>query len=323
MNNSQTATRMLRFVAIIAVAMIVWIQGTKESCAMTRKLKEDPAIVMVAFGTTTKASATYDFFAEQLRKSLPEKYRDLQIEWAFTSEIIRELANKRFAGAGLTQRRRSLAQVLADLEDEGYRRIVLQSLHIFPGQEYEEMLKVIKAFETLGLHIEYGGTLLHTWEQAFETITLLEGEFLPPDEGCNILVAHGSPETFPGSNSAYLGLARYLEQKYPNVFIGGVDGVLTREQALAAAGKYPQKKTRFIPFMFVAGDHIMNDIMADEPDKHGAISWKMELQRKGIAVESVVTIYQEKEYFKGLGFYPDINKLFLKQLEASLERMEK
>jgi hypothetical protein len=36
-----------------------------------------------------------------------------------------------------------------------------------------------------------------------------------------------------------------------------------------------------------------------------------------------MTIYQEKEYFKGLGFYPDINKLFLKQLEASLERMEK
>ncbi len=322
MNNAFITSGFFKQTATLLVVFVILLMGGEDSAAMTRKLKKDPAIVMVAFGTTTRAKVTYDFFAGQLQNFLPEQYRHLQIEWAFTSEIIRELANKKFAIAGQVKRYRSLAQVLADLENEGYRKIILQPLHIFPGQEYQDMLKVIKAFETLGLKIEYGGTLMHTWEQAFATVNVLEKVFLSIEEGCNILVVHGSPETFPGSNSTYLGLARYLEHKYTNVFIGGVDGVLTREQALDAARKFSRRKTRLIPVMFVAGDHIMNDIMGSKPDKHGVISWMRELQQDGIEVDTVMTSYQGKEYFKGLGFYPKINELFINQLLESLERME-
>ncbi len=317
-----TAYFQLRPLLFVLVILFTLGHTCEVSLAMKRTIKKDPAIVMVAFGTTTKARVTYDFFDEQLRNSLPEKYRHLQIQWAFTSEIIRELANKKFAQAGAAKRYKSLAQVFADLEDEGYRKIVLQSLHIFPGQEYEEMLEVIEAFESLGLHIEYGGSLFHSWDQVFETITALESQFLAPEQGCNILVAHGTPETYPGSNSTYLGIARYLEHKYPNVFVGGVDGVLTREQALDAARKYPREKVRLIPLMFVAGDHVMKDIMGSEPDRHGEYSWMLELQRDGVAVESVKTIYQEKQYYKGLGFYPEINRIFLRQVMKNLEKLK-
>lgn len=289
--------------------------------AMTRTLKKEPAIIIVAFGTTTRAMATYDFFEEQLKESLPEKYKEYRVEWAFTSEIVRERANIKFKSQGLDRRFLSLPQVLADLEDAGYREIALQSLHVFAGQEFEDMEKEIAAFRTLGLRIEYGGVLLHEWEEVFKTIELLEPEFLKEDEGCNILVAHGTPETFAGSNSTYLGLERYLSGKYKNVFAGGVSGVLTRDQALARAVQYGGK-TRLIPFMYVAGDHIMNDIMGEEPDKKGELSWFLELKQEGLDVETLYSEYKGERYFRGLGFYEGINRMFIKSLVTSLDRLE-
>lgn len=257
-----------------------------------------------------------------LRKELPEEYRNLKIVWAFTSEIVRERANARFKKAGSAERYLSLVQVLANLENEGYRKVAVQSLHIFPGQEFEEMEREIEAFRMIGLRIEYGGTLLHEWPWLFETVSLLEKQFLAADEGMNVLVAHGTPESFPGSNSTYLGLDRYLSHKYANVVAGGVDGVLTRGQALDAVKESPLKRARLIPFMYVAGDHIMNDIMGEKPDKDGELSWALELERVGVKVDTVYTDYKGERCFKGLGFYKEINSRYIEQLVESLKRLE-
>lgn len=317
--NEKMSRGKLVFAVLLTVAMLAMAGN---GWGMTRTIKKDPAIVIAAFGTTTKARVTYDFFDAQLRKELPAKYRNLKIVWAFTSEIVRERANARFEKAGSDERYLSLVQVLANLENEGYRKVAVQPLHIFPGQEFEDLEREIAAFRMIGLRIENGGTLLHDWEWLFETVAVLEKEFLQSDEGMNVLVAHGTPETFAGSNATYLGLDRYLSRKYSNVVAGGVDGVLTREQALSAVKAFPVKRARLIPFMYVAGDHIMNDIMADKPDKHGELSWALELEKAGVKVDSVFTKYKGERCFKGLGFYKEINSRYIKQLEDSLKRLE-
>jgi len=310
---------LLFFGLALLVSLLSW---TGASSAMTRTLQKDPAIVIVAFGTTTRAQATYAFFEEQLKSALPEQYKGFRIEWAFTSEIVRERANRKFREQGVPTRYRSLPQVLADLEDEGFRKVALQPLHIFPGQEFNDLEREIGAFRSLGMRIEYGGTLLHEWPWVFDAVSAVEQEFLSPDKGCNILVVHGTPQTFPGSNSTYLGLERYLSRKYANVFIGGVDGILTREQALAQAKKYKTKRVRLIPFMYVAGDHIMNDIMGTESDHEGIPSWAMELQAAGLAVETPFVTSQNQQLHKGLGFYQEINSMFTQQLLDALKRIE-
>ncbi len=320
LNNISAKLIYLAAVVLCGAALFLW-QG--EARAMTRTLKTEPAIVIVVFGTTTRAQVTFDFFEEQLWQELPPEFRGHKIVWAFTSEIVRERANKEFKEAGSDKRYLSLAQTLANLEDEGYRKVALQSLHIFPGQEYEDMETVIDAFREIGLRIEYGGTLLHEWPWLFEAVGVLEKEFLGDKEGCNILVAHGTPETFPGSNATYLGLARYLSLRYDNVFAGGVDGVLTREQALDQARACPVRRVRLIPFMYVAGDHIMNDIMGTEADDEGVPSWAMELKEDGLQVDTVHISYRGSDYFKGLGFYREINSMLIRQLVESLERLEK
>lgn len=304
------------------LTLALLLLGSAPAWSMTRTLKQDPVIVITAFGTTTKAMVTYDAFEKQLRNELPAKYQGLKVEWAFTSEIVRERANNKFAEKGLAKRFLSLPQVLANLENEGYRKVALQSLHIFPGQEYEDMEREINAFRQIGLRIEYGGTLLHEWPWLFEVINTLEPNFLKPEEGCNVLVVHGTPETFPGSNSTYLGLDRYLSHKYTNVFVGGVDGVLTREQVLTQAKACQVNQARLIPFMYVAGDHIMNDIMSAQADDKGVPSWAMELEEAGLNVDTIHTQYAGKTYFKGLGFYPEVNQNYIHQLLESMKRLE-
>ncbi len=314
--------RLLLTMAVKSLMVLLLIFFAAPVLAMTRTLQKNPAIVIVAFGTTTDARETYDYFENQLKQELPEPWRQATITWAYTSEIVRERANKQFAEKGEPQRYRSLIQVLADLEDQGYRQVAVQSLHIFPGQEYEDVEKEIAAFRGLGLRIEYGGTLLHKWDMLFEAVSAIAPEFLPSAEGCTLLVSHGTPETFSGANSTYLGLDRYLRQKYGQVYAGTVDGILTREQALTQAKTCAPARVRIVPFMYVAGDHIMNDIMNDKVDKEGAFSWSMELQNVGVKVETVSTEYQGRKVFKGLGFYPEINRIFIKQLTESLERLQ-
>lgn len=323
--NEGAAGKRGKIVGRIVVIFAILLGGVQaqlgQAEAMTRTIKSEPALVIVAFGTTTKAQVTYDFFGEQLVRELPAKFQGYKIAWAFTSEIVRERANKKFQETGQAKRFLSLAQTLSNLEDEGYRKIVLQSLHVFPGQEYEDMQKEIEAFRSLGLRIEYGGSLMHKWEWAFEALGELEKEFLSPDQGSNILVVHGSPETFPGSNSTYLGLDRYVSRKYTNVAVGGVDGVLTREQAIDQAKAFPVKRVRLIPFMYVAGDHIMNDIMGVKADEHGVPSWAMELEAAGIQTETLHTSYQGSDYFMGLGFNEGINRILIRQLVSNLKKM--
>ncbi len=288
--------------------------------SMSMTIKKEPAIVLAAFGTTTQARVTFDFIDQQVKQETSLK--NLKIVWAFTSEIVRERANKTFRKKGEKTRYLSLLQVLANLEAEGYRKVVVQPLHVFPGQEFNEVTNVVNAFRMMGLRIELGETLLHEWPYVYETIDILSTEYLEPDKGCNIIVAHGTPKTFPGSNSTYLGLDRYVRMKYENVFVGAVDGVLTREQTLLKTKTCSSKRVRFIPFMLVAGDHIMNDIMGTEPDDEGVVSWSTELQQTGFKVDTLYARHNGQKLYKGLGFNKKIVGIYTHHIKNSLDKLE-
>ena len=315
-----------KHIIVLTALFLSLFTGTSFSMLKTMTLKKDPAIVIAAFGTTTKAQVTYDFFEAQLKKELPEQYKNYEVRWAFTSEIVRERANKKFAKAGIKKRYRSLAQVISNLEDEGYRKIVVQPLHIFPGIEYEHVLEMSEGlrevFKDFNLRIFVGEPLLQYWWDMRTVVEALKKDLLTSREGCNVLAAHGTGETAVGSNSTYLGLDRMLSMEYDNTFLGSVEGITSGEEAMARAKACKAKKVRFIPFMYVAGDHIMNDIMGAEPDEDGELSWSLEMKKAGFATEATVGSYKGREYFKGLGFYPEINSIYIEGIVRLLKKFE-
>ncbi|MDF1555897.1 MAG: sirohydrochlorin cobaltochelatase [Deferrisomatales bacterium] len=300
--------------ATLLATLLFWAPAASGAQRMTRTLKQNPAVVIAAFGTSTRAQVTYDVFDRQLREAIP----DLEIRWAFTSEVIRQRVNKRWAAEGKSQRLFSLQQVLADLEAEGFTKAAVQPLHIFPGEEYEEVVRIASAFP--GLRVELGETLLQRWESVHEVVAVLARDFLPDTEGCTVVVAHGTPSTHLGSNLTYLGLDRYLERNFSNVYLGAVEGIITRDDALGPARRHPGSKVRFVPLMYVAGDHIMNDILGEE-ETAGELSWKRELEAAGKSTDVLTVTVDGAPYYRGLGFLSEINDIFIQEITRTLGRL--
>jgi sirohydrochlorin cobaltochelatase len=274
--------------------------------------KGEPPIILAAFGTSTKAGIAYDIIGKRVGEAFPNS----SIHWAFTSGIIRKKMNAKWEKEGSPNRLYSLDEVLETLRAQGVKKIVVQPLHIFPGEEFEEVLKATARFPDLT--IETGGALFLKWEDMYDVVAALKPDFLPVEKGSNIIVAHGTPSTDKPSNIAILGLDRYLSKRFSNVFLGAVDGAVTRSDAIDAALAYPVKNARFIPLMLVAGDHIMNDIMGDEAD-----SWKSELERGGIKSDCPTVKIDSEEYYKGLGFLPETSDIFIRMIRESLGRLGK
>ncbi len=289
-------------------------QGGQHVLRFLKPEKKDlkPAIVLTAFGTSTKAQKTFDFMDKHIREAFP----GYEIRWAFTSQIIRNKMNRLYKKKKINKKLHSLPEVLAGLQADGYRKAVVQSLHIFPGEEYIHMINQAKID---GMQVAIGEPLLATWEDAHKLLEGISKDFLKEDEGCNVFAGHGSPNTYSAPSTAvYLAFDRLLSVHYPNCFLGSVEGIPDRKDALDRAKRYNSKNVRVIPFMLVAGDHIMNDIMGTEPDEEGNISWAMELRKAGKDVSCPeITVGGEKLY-KGLGFYEVTNEIIIEHIKQAL-----
>lgn len=266
------------------------------------KLQEKPAIVIAAFGSSSRAKVALDLFKKRIAETFPAH----EIFWAYTSEIIR-------TRLGLP----GLQQALAEVESLGFRRAVVQPLHIFPGTEYQQMAETCEYFP--GLRVILSETLLHRWDFIRDTLAVVESEFLPQEEGFNLLALHGTPLVADPVNAVYLGLDRLVADLYPNVRCASVEGIPDAEGVLTRIGRdglVPRyRKVKIIPMMYLAGLHAEEDLMGDSE------SWQTTLTDMGFTVECPVVEYDGVDYFKGLAYYPAINDFFMDRLRRSLGLM--
>jgi len=256
-----------------------------------------PAIVLAAFGTSTEAFETYHHFEQKVKARFP----DYEIRWAFTSQKVRhKLAQEK------GQKLNDLGTTLRELKTAGYIRVVIQSLHIVPGEEWDK--KIVEESRKLpGLKVALGKPLLSSQEDQERVLQALARTF-PKDlkDTAVILVAHGSPS--PEGTAAYLAFSRLLRSHYPqqNVFLGTVEGKPTKEEALEAVKKANPATVVLMPFLFVAGEHVAKDILGDEAE-----SWKSELlKQKAYRLEGIT---------KGLGYQDGIVNIYLDHLAQAMK----
>ena len=257
-----------------------------------------PAIVLAAFGTSTAAFNTYHHFEVAVKKRFP----DHEIRWAFTSRIVRRLVAQERG-----QKLNNLATTLQNLKAAGYTRVAIQSLHIVPGEEWEKKV-VAESQEIHGLKVALGKPLLSSRQDQERVIQVLASTF-PKDLQHNavILVAHGSPS--PEGTAAYLAFDRLLRSHYPhqNVLLGTVEGQPSRQEVVAALKKSSATTVILRPFLFVAGEHVANDILGT-----GSKSWKSELERIS---------YHVKGINQGLGYQVGIVNIYLDHLAQALREL--
>ncbi|RYD04046.1 hypothetical protein N752_16785 [Desulforamulus aquiferis] len=95
----------------------------------------DTAILLVTFGTNVTQAATS---FKNLEDKVKETFPNIEVRWAYTAKSIRQRLGK------MGFHYDSPVTALARLQDEGYTRVAVQSVHMIAGQEYYDLVNVVE-----------------------------------------------------------------------------------------------------------------------------------------------------------------------------------
>lgn len=262
---------------------------------------EKPAILLVAFGTTTDAGrAAYGNIEAKVKAAFPGS----EVKWAYSSRIVRTRLGERGVKVAAPD------EAMAELVNAGVKTVLAQSLHVVPGEEYN-----VKIIGDVGrakgdATVAFGRPLLWNAEDMVDVAEAVAAvnAFAKADGAAVVWMGHGQESGWADPN--YLALEyQFRKTGLDRAFIGLVEGEMTLENAvLPALQASGAKKVRLAPFLVVAGDHAQNDLAGDEDD-----SWKSILTEAGYEVETAV---------KGLGEMDGIAAVYVRHLreaQASLE----
>jgi len=302
----------------VGIAAVLLLAATAPAFGqMSGPVKENPAILIVVFGTSyPEAQAAFVNVQEMYEEDFP----DAEIRIAFTSDFIRNKIKERDG-----KEIESPLTALADLNDEGYQDVVVQSLHVITGHEFHDLANVVQCFDELGESYAFenlvlGMPLLATVEDYKAASEALETQFdqtttgvertatdspRDPEVTAVVLMGHGTEHP---ANSCYSQMANILEEDYENVFLGTVEGYPAFEDVLAKVKASGVSKVRLMPFMIVAGDHATNDMAGEDAD-----SWKSMFEEEG---------FETEVYLKGMGENDDIAEIYVEHTREVLESFE-
>jgi sirohydrochlorin cobaltochelatase len=276
-----------------------------ENKALAAQPNKD-AILVMSFGTTFKDSRekTIDKTVADIKAAHP----GTKVVLAFTSHII---VDRIKAKEGLTIP--TPEEALAQLKKDGYTRIALTTLDIFPGMEYDYDAAVYDLYKdqfkkmTLGIPIMYWMGQEEQADDVAEFVKAYATQF-PKLNASDALVvmAHGTPHP---SNAYYSVVqTRFDRAKLGNVYIYTVEGWPNIETVMEILKAKNVKNVTMMPMMMVAGDHANNDMAGDEPDSH-----KNLLKKAGFSVTT---------YIHGLGENAAIRKLFVSKADEAWNALE-
>jgi len=284
--------------------------------------KSPTAIVLAAFGTTYPA--TLEPILAMLH-DVEERYPAIPVRLVFTSNIIRRKWHRRAADVNYRREHPAVPDqiysvgnilgAMADLQNEGFRRILVQPVLIVDGEEYRDLAAYVETLGAVRTHkpqwqpfakVAVGKPLLGTFGHREQLDALVRA--LKPDidaahaaDAALVYMGHGNEHMAQG---AYYELEILLRRAYNiPVCIGLVEGLPdfeTVREKLAGAGT---RKVLLKPLMYVAGDHARNDMAGDQED-----SWLTLLENDG---------YQVTPVLEGLGQNPAVRAIFLNLLEQA------
>ncbi|WP_319582188.1 sirohydrochlorin cobaltochelatase [uncultured Pseudodesulfovibrio sp.] len=261
-----------------------------------------PAIVLAAFGTSypeaVKSILNIKAKVEAANPGVP-------VRLAFTSNIIRRIWQKRQNDAAWKNAHIDIPEevlyvkhplaTIADLQNDGFRDITVQSLHVFAGEEFHDLttlvgslgsIRTLKPRHAPFVRLALGRPALgmpgeahpYTEDLAKAAKTLkADVEHARKLDAALVYMGHGNDYFSTGIYSEFQKVLQ-AEYDYP-IYIGCVEGFPGFDdmaKTLKAAGK---KNILLKPFMIVAGDHATNDMAGDEDD-----SWKVMLTKAGYKV---------------------------------------
>lgn len=267
---------------------------------MSKAHSTNTGILLVTFGSSyPQAQNTYKFIESKVKAAFP----NTPVYLAYTSKKIRH----KLAKQGIKVDSPELA--LAKMLDQGFTQVVVQSLHIIPGEEFNYLKQVVKNFANLPKgfkKIVLGKPLLYSTEDLKKVVDALY-PYLPnlKKQEALLFMGHGTEHA---ADVYYSALNYWLAKKNKNLFLATVEGTLSLDSLLPQLIQKQVKKVYLMPFMSVVGDHANNDLAGKEKD-----SWANLLKKHHI---------EPKPYLKGLGEMEKVVAIWIKHLKEAYKELE-
>ena len=260
------------------------------------------AILVVSFGTSHLD--TLRVTIEKAENQIRDHFNDYDIYRAFTShKIIRKLREKYEMFIDTPE------EVMAKLYEDDYEDVIIQPLHIIPGEEYIYINKIGEAYKDKFRSVKMGRPIFYY--QGIENLPQDYSLFIEAtkklyeENNAVVYVGHGTAHS---ANAVYGCLQTVFEDEgYENVFVGTVEGYPNFEAVLKRLKRKNIDEVTLAPLMVVAGDHAKNDMASDEEG-----SWKSMLEKEGIKVNI---------YLKGLGENERFNQLYINRIEDLINEL--
>ena len=303
---------------------------------VNKQKKNDKVILIVAFGSTWQQA--YDTF-EKVVDDYKANFPGWDVFLSFSS--IECINNAREGENVAPKDYYDPEHWLNAIGQARYKKIVVQSLQVIPGEEYRNVRdSYVKNFmnnkngiftteylKSLDRNVVIGTPLMAEESDAEALAEVLNKESdikAAVAEGIVAFMGHGNPEGYDyyGGNIRYVQLEQYLRAINENYYVGTVDmdqtlvddvleniagrTVTYEVGAISMDVTYAAnnaKKAQLYPLMSIAGDHAHND-MAD-PDDEG--SWFSMFNDADIKTMAYETTFKEaclKGYTDGTGYIP-------------------
>ncbi len=295
-----------RFSAVLLIVMLMTLVTNVVGCgadkAQATADKKEPTvdkkgILVVSFGTSY--ADTRKVTIEACENKIAASFQDYEVRRAFTSNIIRKKLQERD-----NIQIDSFEEALTKMKEDGFTEVVVQPLHIIPGEEYsEKIIEPAAQFQDSFKKLVIGRPILTNIEDykiAAEALKVQMPE-LKKDQAV-VFMGHG---THHPANACYSCLQLVLNDTYDNVFVGTVEGYPTLDNIIPQLKEAGVKEVTLMPYMLVAGDHANNDMAGDEED-----SWKTILKKEGFTV---------KTYIHGLGENPEYQNIYVQHVQDCIE----
>jgi sirohydrochlorin cobaltochelatase len=249
-------------------------------------------LVIVAFGTSTKALASYEHLDSHIRNRFPGH----EIFWAYSSRMVKD--------KGADQPHNTILhphEILATLYRQHHSWAVVQSLHLLGGHEF---IRLVEETKQSPLRTSIGLPLLTSPEDYLALCASLSPLITTHPDQAILLVGHGTDHP---AWCAYPALQYFMRRQFgPRIFVGVIEkGYPSSTEVIADITDSGYKKVCIIPLLLVAGMHFHRDLAGDHSD-----SWLNLLSAADIGVEIIQ---------QGIGMLPAISEMFCQHIKEALE----
>ena len=283
---------MKRFLFCILITLTAAIPCTAQSDEIEQNIFADmrttdkAAVVAVHFGSAeAEGRRTIDKFNTRLRMEYPEyAFRE-----AWTSRsIINQVSQD-----GVT-RIDTPDELLNQLHKDGYTHILIQSSNMIEGQEMQYLRYVVESARSNFKQIRIGEPLLATnadYEQAVAAATNAYGQ----QKAVNIFVCHNSES----NATPHFTMLDYLlrDKGFTGWYAATIEGFPSCDSVLRQLKSQKLKSVNLIPFIFIAGENVMNSISGE---------WTQRFEKAG---------YKTAATLKSLGDLDEIMSIFISHIK--------